>query len=89
MAATAWVTESGKGVRWTSGSANATRVLLRPPLKNPPTTAAISATYSGGPKLVANLATAGATNVNATVPMVAATKLPIAAVAWTGPRYTK
>ena len=42
---------------------------------------AISATYSGGPKLVAKSATAGATNVSAIVPMVPATKLPIAAVA--------
>jgi hypothetical protein len=42
---------------------------------------AISATYSGGPKLSAKSATAGAAAVSAMVPIVPATKLPSAAVA--------
>jgi hypothetical protein len=42
---------------------------------------AISATYSGGPKPIAMSATSGAATVSAIVPMVPATKLPMAAVA--------
>ena len=41
--------------------------------------------YSAGPKASAASTTSGAKNVRATVPMVPATKLPMAAVASAGP----
>src|SRR5207248_6129224 len=44
-AATAFETETGNGFRLTSGSANATRLLLNGPPKNAPPPAAIRATY--------------------------------------------